>query len=68
MGAVAGVVNALFHGVWGYFGAVAVLVAGFLGVDRVARRMPEYSLARGLVSFLTGYILSWFSFYAAFIQ
>ncbi len=67
-GAAAGILEALIRGPVGLAAALAAMVSGFIGVDRYARRLPGYSLLRGLISYLSGFTLTWFSFYAAFIQ
>ena len=67
-GAAAGTLQALLGGPLGLGAALAVMMGVFLGVDRYARRRPGYSLLRGLISYFSGFTLTWFSFYAAFIQ
>ncbi len=66
-GAAAGLLQAHL-GALGLHAAAAWLVVSFYAMDRLVRRHPEYSLLRGLASYIPAYLLAWFAFYAAFIR
>ena len=68
MGAAAGAASAVLTQPYSGILQALLLAAGFVGAELYARRLRVRSLARGILAYLSAYLLGLFSFYAALIR